>query len=155
MAIRKNFTGDLFAPDEGLVPAEASNETVQESRDKTTESMPPMDEAGTGNTPERPERKELSSGSTVTIAESPNNTHNKHHKKTYHYPLKRHSGRTDETKSKRLNLLIRPGVLKEFSKIAYMQQTSVNELINRLIAEHNEKESGTIRQYNRLFKDKS
>jgi predicted HicB family RNase H-like nuclease len=60
-----------------------------------------------------------------------------------------------ETKSKRLNLLVRPGMLKEFAKIAYMQQTSVNDLINRLIAEHNEKEAGTIRQYNRLFNKKA
>jgi hypothetical protein len=61
----------------------------------------------------------------------------------------------NETKSKRLNLLVRPGMLKEFAKIAYMQQTSVNDLINRLIAEHNEKEAGTIRQYNRLFNKKA
>ncbi len=38
-----------------------------------------------------------------------------------------------ETKSKRLNLLVKPSVLKEATKIAAKYGISVNELINRLL----------------------
>ena len=89
-------------------------------------------------------------------SESGGYTHDKQQTPIKTTLIKRHSStKKDETKSKRLNLLVRPGVLKEFAKIAYMQQTSVNELINRLISEYNAKESATIRQYDRLFKDKA
>lgn len=38
-----------------------------------------------------------------------------------------------ETRSKRLNLLVKPSTLKEVSKIAQKYGISVNELINRLL----------------------
>ncbi len=38
-----------------------------------------------------------------------------------------------ETRSKRLNLLVKPSVLKEVTKIAQKYGISVNELINRLL----------------------
>ena len=40
----------------------------------------------------------------------------------------------NETKSKRLNLLIRPTLLQDFSKVAHMKRASVNSLLNMLIA---------------------
>jgi hypothetical protein len=91
-----------------------------------------------------------------TASESVIHTHNKHINSIKAALIKgRSAPKKDETKSKRLNLLVRPGVLKQFAKIAYMQQSSVNDLINRLISEYNDKEAATIRQYDRLFKDKS
>jgi len=57
----------------------------------------------------------------------------------------------DETKSRRLNLLIRPTLLEEFSKVAHMNRTSMNDLINRLIADCTEKEAKAIRAYNRMY----
>ncbi|NTU69133.1 MAG: hypothetical protein HGB02_09725 [Chlorobiaceae bacterium] len=131
MAKRKNFTGNLFDQDAGF-----SNDATEARKEPDT--MATLPEPG------------------GPALENSDHTHDKRPLTAETPPGQRKAGRkTDETKSKRLNLLIRPGVLKQFAKIAYMQQTSVNDLINRLIAEHNEKEAGTIRQYDRLFKDKS
>jgi|WetSurMetagenome_2_1015567.scaffolds.fasta_scaffold441848_2 hypothetical protein len=71
-------------------------------------------------------------------------------------PITRHQkkGRDEnETKSKRLNLLIRPSLMNDFMKIAYMRRTSVNDLINRLIDVCVENEGSLIEDYDRLFKD--
>jgi hypothetical protein len=59
----------------------------------------------------------------------------------------------NETKSKRLNLLIRPSLMNDFMKIAYMRRTSVNDLINRLIDHCVENDATLIDDYDRLFKD--
>jgi hypothetical protein len=91
------------------------------------------------------------SSTSSTIADLPGPQNHTHNTQRTHPAAKR---RQEETKSKRLNLLVRPGVLKEFAKIAHMQHTSVNDLLNRLMAEHNEKEAAAIRQYDRLFKEK-
>ncbi len=58
---------------------------------------------------------------------------------------------TVETKSKRLNLIIRPSLFKDFTKAAHMKRTSVNDLLNQLMAEYIEKEAETILQYNKTF----
>lgn len=60
---------------------------------------------------------------------------------------------TAETKSKRVNLLIRPTLLEDFAKVAHMKRTSINDLLNRLIADCAEREAKAIRDYNRLFKN--
>jgi len=59
----------------------------------------------------------------------------------------------DETKTRRVNLLIRPSLFEDFRKVAHMKRTSTNDLLNRLIAECTEQEGAAIRDYNRLFKD--
>ncbi|NTW83779.1 MAG: hypothetical protein HGB36_10510 [Chlorobiaceae bacterium] len=56
-----------------------------------------------------------------------------------------------ETKSKRLNLLIRPSLMDDFTKIAYMRRTSINDLINRLVDECVERDASLIDDYDRLF----
>lgn len=63
------------------------------------------------------------------------------------------SGFRHETKSKRLNLLIRPSLMNDFTKIAYMRRTSVNDLINRLVEECVRNETSLILQYDRMFGD--
>ncbi|MEI6847943.1 MAG: hypothetical protein WCK32_07905 [Chlorobiaceae bacterium] len=58
----------------------------------------------------------------------------------------------NETKSKRLNLLIRPTLLQDFSKVAHMKRASVNSLLNMLIADYVAKETEAIQQYNQTYK---
>ena len=57
-----------------------------------------------------------------------------------------------ETKSKRLNLVMRPSLLVDIGKIAIMQQTSVNDLINRVLEEYKDQEAETITKYDKVFK---
>lgn len=56
-----------------------------------------------------------------------------------------------EPKSKRLNLLIRPGTLKAITKIATMQRTSVNDLINTVLEAYAADNTDTITAYNNVF----
>ena len=57
----------------------------------------------------------------------------------------------EETKSKRLNLLVYPSLLEDLKKIATMNRISVNELINEVLSEFAEKESRTISRYEKYF----
>lgn len=56
-----------------------------------------------------------------------------------------------ETKSKRLNLLVRPSVYRQIEKLAAMQRTSPNDLINTVLAAYAEQERETIEKYNQIF----
>ena len=56
-----------------------------------------------------------------------------------------------QTKSKRLNLLLRPALLEDLKKIAAMRQTSVNDLINTVLAEFTEHETDQIEKYDSVF----
>lgn len=56
-----------------------------------------------------------------------------------------------ERKSKRLNLLIQPSVAADLAKIAHMQKTSVNDLINRVMKEYCEAEHATLQHYDEVF----
>jgi len=73
-----------------------------------------------------------------------------HNTDNTHKPHKNPSA--GETKSKRLNLLIKPSLLQDFSKVAHMKRASVNSLLNMLIADYVKKEAATIQQYNQTFK---
>ena len=48
-------------------------------------------------------------------------------------------------------MIIRPSLFKDFTKAAHMKRTSVNDLLNQLMAEYIEKEAETILQYNKTF----
>jgi predicted HicB family RNase H-like nuclease len=74
------------------------------------------------------------------LTDNTHNTHNEH--KTHN---------TVETKSKRLNLILRPSLFKEFTKVAHMKRTSVNDLLNQLMTEYIEREAESIQQYNKTF----
>lgn len=56
-----------------------------------------------------------------------------------------------ETKSKRLNLLIRPSLFEAASKIATMRRISVNELLNKTLEELVAGEANTIEMYDKIF----
>lgn len=57
----------------------------------------------------------------------------------------------EETKSKRLNLLVKPSILDDVTKIAFMQKTSVNNLINDLLTEYRDAHRDQIDKYNSIF----
>lgn len=57
-----------------------------------------------------------------------------------------------ETKSKRLNLLIQPGLYSDISKIATMQQKSVNSLITDILDAYRNNNTATIAKYNKTFR---
>lgn len=59
----------------------------------------------------------------------------------------------EETKSKRLNLLVKPSVLDQFKKIATMEQTSTNDLINQLMESYVKDKQEQIDLYDKVFKD--
>lgn len=61
------------------------------------------------------------------------------------------TGRELENKSKRLNLLVRPSIYRQFEKVAAMSRTTPNDLINRLMLECVEREQEAIAKYNEIF----
>ena len=60
-------------------------------------------------------------------------------------------GGKKERKSKRLNLLLQPSMLEDLSKIAYMKQTSVNDLINTIIKDYSSEHADVVSWYNQIF----
>lgn len=60
----------------------------------------------------------------------------------------------EETKSKRLNLLVKPSVYEQFKKVATMQQDSVNNLINNIMENVVEENQEQIELYDKVFSDK-
>lgn len=59
-----------------------------------------------------------------------------------------------ERKTKRLNLLLQPSMLEDLSKIAYMKQTSVNNLINSILKGYTNTETAIVAKYNGIFTEK-
>ncbi|HHE32552.1 MAG TPA: hypothetical protein ENL07_07990 [Chlorobaculum parvum] len=153
MPRKKSFTGNLFAADDKLFDdTEESSELKPEEPDLP---VPPEQTNLAEETDQRDTEKTeqtKNTGNTYST-DKENQTQETHSSALTINPPS--AGKQKETKSKRLNLLIRPSLLKEFAKIAYMQQTSVNDLINQLIAEHVGKKSETIAEYDRLFKDRN
>lgn len=80
--------------------------------------------------------------------EETNKTDNKHNTANTQYTYN-----TEETKSKRLNLLVYPSLLENLKKIAAMQRTSVNDLINTVLSDYAEQEAEQIERYNNTFTD--
>ena len=56
-----------------------------------------------------------------------------------------------ETKSKRLNLLIKPTLYRNIEKIATMERVSTNELINRVLDQYAGDRVDLIEKYNETF----
>lgn len=59
-----------------------------------------------------------------------------------------------ETKSKRLNLLLKPSILEQLKKIAYMKQTSTNDLINTIVKDYIAAQTEALEEYDRIFKSR-
>ena len=88
------------------------------------------------------------------ITEYTHNTHNTEDTHNTQYTHNTDNTHKSERKSKRLNLLIQPSLLEDITKIATMQQTSVNSLIHSLLQEYREREAPAINSYNKIFKEK-
>ena len=59
----------------------------------------------------------------------------------------------EETKTKRLSLLIKPSIYEQFKKVATMKQDSVNNLINNIMENVVEENKDKIELYDQVFKD--
>jgi hypothetical protein len=77
--------------------------------------------------------------------------HNTHDAKYTSRTQDMHIMHKKETKSKRLNLLLQPSLLEDMSKVARMKQTSVNDLINKVLRDYTESEVSTIARYDEVF----
>lgn len=75
-------------------------------------------------------------------ADNTDYTHNTVHTENTHAVSKK-----QETKSKRLNLLIQPSLHQELTKIAYVQRVSLNELILRASREYAAAHQDAVRKY--------
>jgi len=56
-----------------------------------------------------------------------------------------------ETKSRRLNLLVQPSTMEAISKIAYLQHTSANDLINTVLKQYVSENTDAIQKYDTIF----
>ena len=59
-----------------------------------------------------------------------------------------------ETKSARLNLLIKPSIKKSIGKLAALDRISTNELINRVLEKYTKANSKNIDRYDEFYKEK-
>lgn len=59
--------------------------------------------------------------------------------------------RKPETKSKRLNLLLKPSLMQGLSKAAHMEKTSVNQLIHSVLEEYLAENKELIERYDNIF----
>lgn len=58
----------------------------------------------------------------------------------------------EEIKSKRLNLLLRPNILKDIKVLANIKTTSVNDIINIALSEYTARNKENIEKYVELMK---
>lgn len=56
-----------------------------------------------------------------------------------------------ETKSKRIQVLIRPSVWERLQKIAYMERHSFNDLLNEICERYAEQEAEKVTRYDEAF----
>ena len=64
---------------------------------------------------------------------------------------RRQDEETTERKSKRLNLLIKPSLYANMRKIAHMERTSVNNLMDIALNEYAEAHKEQIEAYNAIY----
>ena len=58
-----------------------------------------------------------------------------------------------ETKTQRMNLLLKPSVCEDIQKVAYMKRNSVNGLISDILTEYIEENSDLLEKYKEIFGD--
>jgi hypothetical protein len=58
-----------------------------------------------------------------------------------------------EIKNRRVNWLLFPSVFEDLKKIAIMKQTTINDLVNKILKDYNAREAETIAQYDTVFKE--
>lgn len=59
----------------------------------------------------------------------------------------------EETKTKRLNLLMLPSVCEDIGKIAFMSRTSTNDLVNTVLQEYIDNHQELIKKYKEIFRE--
>jgi hypothetical protein len=88
-------------------------------------------------------------------ADNTSNTYNTHNisnaNNTYNKPRIVNAKTREETKSKRLNLLLQPSVVANIEKIAAMKRSSVNDLINSILKRFIVEEADTLTRYDKVF----
>ena len=62
-----------------------------------------------------------------------------------------HTDREDETRSKRLNLLLTPSLHANLTKIAQMERISLNELINGVLEAHEHQNQEAIAKHKEIW----
>jgi hypothetical protein len=62
-----------------------------------------------------------------------------------------HTDREDETRSKRLNLLLTPSLHANLTRIAQMERISLNELINVVLKAHEQQNQAAIERYKEIW----
>lgn len=80
-----------------------------------------------------------------------NDTHNKRNVYNEDTAQNQRISLVRETKSKRLNLLIRPSLYKDAAKIAHMQRVSINELIHLAIEIYVGEREQELRKYKDVY----
>jgi hypothetical protein len=86
------------------------------------------------------------------LAYNTHNTNNKHNTHNINNTPKTASAKTkEETKSKRLNLLLQPSVVSDMEKIATMKRSSVNDLINTILKDFVSQEAEALTKYEEVF----
>lgn len=58
-----------------------------------------------------------------------------------------------ETKTERVNLLFRPSVKEGLEKLAFVNKTSLNDLLNTISEEYISTHAAEIEKYNNFFKE--
>lgn len=105
-------------------------------------------------TPKGAESKAEPKKKTVSKAESKAEQRSSEPKQTDSTPKKR--GRKPsktETKTQRMNLLLKPSVCEDIQKVAYMKRNSVNGLISDILTEYIEENSDLLEKYKEIFGD--
>lgn len=60
---------------------------------------------------------------------------------------------TPERKTQRIGLILRPSVVAGLRKVAAMERTTVNDLIDRMAAQYVAAHIDLIQKYNKIFKE--
>jgi predicted HicB family RNase H-like nuclease len=135
-----------------------SNPALQYISAMENESQNTQPTDNTQNTPkvypthETQVESDTQDASSIQNAQDDSNMDNTSNTQNTHIIQKTHKR---ETKSKRLNLLLQPSLLDDMSKIACMKQTSVNDLINKVLRDYTQSEVSTMARYDEVFGSKS
>lgn len=89
--------------------------------------------------------------SDISSKKEPDYTYNTEY--MYNTDDKQYTGNTHELKNQRLNLLLKPTVLKNLKKIAHIKRTSVNSLINNIAENYILSEVKIVDLYDELYQD--
>lgn len=118
------------------------------------ETIAPIEvKTNTDTTPNTDVKYYIDNTDNTGITDNTHNTNNTHKTNNTNTTYLKKTAQK-EIKSKRLNLLIQPSLYQTFTKIAYMKQLSVNELILRTMKEYADQNTKTIQKYDDFMNNK-